>query len=73
MTLLQESRSGGQTRKCTRVAAWAVRLSAYGERSRPRAGARGTTTRPCYGEIIRATIRKTTMTYKKDDYSATHA
>ena len=35
--------------------------------------ARSRSTRPCCGEIIRATIHKTTMTYKKDDYSATHA
>ena len=49
------------------------RRTASGRARAPAHEARGTTTRPCYGEIIRATIRKTTMTYKKDDYSATHA
>ena len=63
MTLLQEIEvwwANSQMHACRRVC-----RATLGERARPRAGARGTTTRPCYGEIIRATIRKTTMTYKR--------
>ena len=69
MTLLQEIEvwwANSQMHACRRVG-----RATLGERSRPRAGAHeGTTTRPCsavpcYGEIIRATIRKTTMTYKR--------
>ena len=47
------------------------RLSASGRARAPAHEARSRSTRPCCREIIRATIHKTTMTYKKDDYSAT--